>query len=256
MKDYLRSAAGLIKQYAWAFPAFKKPEGVNNPFEMDLGMLSEEELEAILDFAFERYFEDSGLFGTIQDACQRVEQLKRIGVDEIACLIDYGIAPDVVLEGLKPLAEVLRLSNAPQELAADDFSLAAQIVRHGVSHMQCTPSMARMIAADGDASACLGQLQHLLVGGEALPGDLVQALREATNGRRSTTCTGRPRRRSGRRWRKSAPSLRGQPESARRLPTRRSMCWTKNNRLSPRGHPANCISAARVSRRATGSGRS
>ncbi|KIC34110.1 MupA/Atu3671 family FMN-dependent luciferase-like monooxygenase [Leisingera sp. ANG-S5] len=181
MKDYLRSAAGLIKQYAWAFPAFKKPEGVKSPFEMDLGSLSEEELEAILDFAFERYFEDSGLFGTIQDACQRVEQLKRIGVDEIACLIDYGIAPDVVLEGLKPLAEVLRLSNAPQELAADDFSLAAQIVRHGVSHMQCTPSMARMIAADGDASACLGQLQHLLVGGEALPGDLVQALQDTTN---------------------------------------------------------------------------
>ncbi|CUI00496.1 MupA/Atu3671 family FMN-dependent luciferase-like monooxygenase [Leisingera aquaemixtae] len=180
MKDYLRSAAGLIKQYAWAFPAFKKPEGVNNPFEMDLGMLSEEELEAILDFAFERYFEESGLFGTIQDACQRVEQLKRIGMDEVACLIDYGIAPDVVLEGLKPLAEVLRLSNAPQELAADDFSLAAQIVRHGVSHMQCTPSMARMIAADADASACLGQLQHLLVGGEALPGDLVQALKDAT----------------------------------------------------------------------------
>ncbi|WP_291738019.1 AMP-binding protein, partial [Leisingera sp. F5] len=179
--DYLRSAAGLIKQYAWAFPAFKKPEGVKNPFEMDLGSLSEEELEAILDFAFERYFEDSGLFGTIQNACQRVEQLKRIGVDEIACLIDYGIAPDVVLEGLKPLAEVLRLSNAPQQLAADDFSLAAQIVRHGVSHMQCTPSMARMIAADEDARACLGRLQHLLVGGEALPGDLVQALQGITN---------------------------------------------------------------------------
>ena len=180
MKDYLRSAAGLIKQYAWAFPAFKRPEGVKNPFEMDLGSLSEEELEAILDFAFERYFEDSGLFGTIGDACQRVEELKRIGVDEIACLIDYGIAPEVVLEGLKPLAEVLRLSNAPQELAADDFSLAAQIVRHGVSHMQCTPSMARMIAGDSDASACLGRLQHLLVGGEALPGDLVQSLQGAT----------------------------------------------------------------------------
>ncbi|KIC14094.1 MupA/Atu3671 family FMN-dependent luciferase-like monooxygenase [Leisingera sp. ANG-Vp] len=180
MKDYLRSAAGLIKQYAWAFPAFKRPEGVKNPFEMDLGSLSEEELEAILDFAFERYFEESGLFGTIQDACQRVEELKRIGVDEIACLIDYGIAPEVVLEGLKPLAEVLRLSNAPQELAADDFSLAAQIVRHGVSHMQCTPSMARMIAGDSDASACLGRLQHLLVGGEALPGDLVQSLQTAT----------------------------------------------------------------------------
>lgn len=182
MKDYLRSAAGLIKQYAWAFPAFKKPKGVNNPFEMDLGILSEEELDAILDFAFERYFEDSGLFGTVQDGVARVEQLKRIGVDEIACLIDYGIAPDVVLDGLKPLAEVLRLSNAPQELAADDFSLAAQILRHDVSHMQCTPSMARMMVQNDEARMVLPHLKHLLVGGEALPGDLAGDLREAGPG--------------------------------------------------------------------------
>ncbi len=180
MKDYLRSAAGLIKQYAWAFPAFKRPQGVNNPFEMDLESLSGEELEAILDFAFERYFEDSGLFGTISDACQRVDDLKRIGVDEVACLIDYGIAPEVVLEGLKPLAEVLRLSNAPQELAADDFSLAAQMIRHDVSHMQCTPSMARMITMNDEARMALGRLSHLLVGGEALPGDLVSALRNSS----------------------------------------------------------------------------
>ncbi len=178
MKDYLRSAAGLIKQYAWAFPAFKRPKGVNNPFEMDLGSLSAEELEAILDFAFERYFEDSGLFGTVEDALARVEDLKRIGVDEVACLIDYGIAPATVLEGLRPLAEVLRRANRAPELAADDFSLAAQIARHGVTHLQCTPSMARMIASDPDAGPVLGRLQHLLVGGEALPGDLVRALKD------------------------------------------------------------------------------
>lgn len=180
MKDYLRSAAGLIKQYAWAFPAFKKPQGVANPMQLDLGSLAEEEMEAILDFAFERYFEDSGLFGTIPDGVQRVEQLKRIGVDEIACLIDYGIEPATVMAGLEPLAEVLRLSNAPVELAEDDFSLAAQIVRHDVTHMQCTPSMARMIAMNDEANAAIGRLRHLLVGGEALPGDLVGALRAAT----------------------------------------------------------------------------
>lgn len=180
MKDYLRSAAGLIKQYAWAFPAFKKPKGVDNPFEMDLGSLSPEELEAILDFAFDRYFEDSGLFGTVEDAVGRVEDLKRIGVSEVACLIDYGIAPNVVLEGLKPLAEVLRRANRVQALATDDISLAAQILRHGVTHMQCTPSMARMIASDPDAAPVLGRLQHMLVGGEALPGDLVAALRSQT----------------------------------------------------------------------------
>ncbi|MGR3620893.1 MupA/Atu3671 family FMN-dependent luciferase-like monooxygenase [Pseudophaeobacter sp.] len=180
MKDYLRSAAGLIKQYAWAFPAFKRPKGVNNAFDMQLDALSGEELEAILEFAFERYFEESGLFGTIEDALARTEQLKRIGVDEIACLIDYGIAPEVVLEGLKPLAEVLARTNSPQELAADDFSLSAQMMRHGVSHMQCTPSMARMLVQDDEARMVMGRLQHLLVGGEALPGDLVGSLREAT----------------------------------------------------------------------------
>ncbi|MBE1282085.1 MAG: LLM class flavin-dependent oxidoreductase [Rhodobacteraceae bacterium] len=183
MKDYLRAAAGLIKQYAWAFPAFKKPKGVTNPFEMDLGILSEDELEAILDFAFERYFEESGLFGTVEDGVRRVEDLKRIGVDEIACLIDYGIEPGVVLEGLKPLAEVLRISNAPTELAQDDHSLAAQILRHDVSHMQCTPSMARMIAADDQARLALGHLKQILVGGEALPGDLVEDLHACGNAR-------------------------------------------------------------------------
>lgn len=180
MKDYLRSAAGLIKQYAWAFPAFKKPDGVKNAFEMDLGGLSEQELEAILDFAFERYFEDSGLFGTIDDALLRVEALKRIEVDEIACLIDYGIEPATVLEGLKPLAEVLKRSNAPREVPDDDFSLAAQMVRHQVSHMQCTPSLARMIAMNDEARVSLGSLEHLMLGGEALPGDLVKSLRTTT----------------------------------------------------------------------------
>ena len=40
MKDYLRSAAALIKQYAWAFPAFKKPQGVSNPMQIDLAGLA------------------------------------------------------------------------------------------------------------------------------------------------------------------------------------------------------------------------
>ncbi len=180
MKDYLRSAAGLIKQYAWAFPAFKKPQGISNPMEIDLRSLSTEETEAILDFAFQRYFEDSGLFGTVEDCLARVEQLKRIGVAEVACLIDYGIAPEQVMEALYPLAEVLRRSNAGAGVAEDDFSIAAQIIRHGVTHLQCTPSMARMIAMNEDARAALAQVKTLLLGGEALPGALVGDLQKAT----------------------------------------------------------------------------
>ena len=180
MKDYLRSAAGLIKQYAWAFPAFKKPEGATNPFQIDLEGLSEEEMDAILEFAFQRYFNDSGMFGTIEDGLARTEQLKAIGVTEVACLIDYGIAPSTVMEGLKPLAEVLRRANEEVTLAEDDFSLAAQILRHEVTHLQCTPSMAQMLVMNDEARGALSGLKHIMVGGEALQGTLATALQEAS----------------------------------------------------------------------------
>ncbi len=180
MKDYLRSAAALIKQYAWAFPAFKKPQGVSNPMEIDLGGLAPDELEAILDFAFLRYFEDSGLFGTVEDCVTRIEEVKAIDVDEVACLIDYGIPTAQVMEGLKPLAEVLRRTNA----GAGDIeeTMAGLIQRHGVTHLQCTPSMARMLAEDSGARAALKQLKRLLVGGEALPGRLAGDLSSLIGG--------------------------------------------------------------------------
>lgn len=180
MKDYLRAAAGLIKQYAWAFPAFKKPTGVENPMQIDLGSLDEDEMDGILEFAFERYFNDSGLFGTVEDAIERVKAVKAIGVTEVACLIDYGIDVDLVLEGLKPLAKVVAVSN--QEVTQGDYSIAAQIARHQVTHLQCTPSMAQMLTMNDEARAALSGIKHMMVGGEALPGALADELRSVTGG--------------------------------------------------------------------------
>ena len=180
MRDYLRSAAGLIKQYAWAFPAFKKPQGAKTPMDLDVAGLAPDEMDAILDFAFVRYFEDQGLFGTVDDALVRVEQLKRIGVTEVACLIDYGIATPQVMAGLHPLAEVVTRANSGEGAAPDDFSIAAQIQRHGVTHLQCTPSMARMIAMNDESRRSLAGLKTLMLGGEALPGGLVADLRGTT----------------------------------------------------------------------------
>lgn len=180
MKAYMGAAAGLIKQYAWAFPAFKRPKGVDNAFDLDLGVLEADEVDAILDFAFLRYFEDSGMFGTVEDCLDRVEQLKRIGVTEVACLIDYGIENAQVMEGLEYLAEVNRRANAGGELAEEDVSIAAQILRHDVTHLQCTPSMARMLVMNDEARFALSKVNHLMIGGEALPGALVAELNAAT----------------------------------------------------------------------------
>ena len=180
MKDYLRAAAGLIKQYAWAFPAFKKPKGVDNPMQIDLGTLDDDEMDGILEFAFARYFNDSGLFGTIDDAIARIKEVKAIGVTEVACLIDYGIDVDLVLEGLKPLAKVVAACN--QEATEGDYSIAAQITRHKVTHLQCTPSMAQMLTMNDEARAALSRVKNLMIGGEALSSALASELRKLTGG--------------------------------------------------------------------------
>ncbi|WP_294926112.1 MupA/Atu3671 family FMN-dependent luciferase-like monooxygenase [uncultured Paracoccus sp.] len=182
MKNYLRSAAALVKQYAWDFPAFRRPEGMTNPMAIDLGSLTEDELDGILEFAFLRYFEDSGLFGSLDDGLARVEQLKRIGVGEIACLIDYGIAPAQVVAGFPLLAQLRAEVNRGAE-DDGDYSIAAQIRRHGVTHLQCTPSMGRILVSDPLVAQQMGRLKCVMLGGEALPAPLLAELRQTTDAR-------------------------------------------------------------------------
>jgi amino acid adenylation domain-containing protein len=61
-------------------------------------------------------------------------------------------------------------------------TIAAEIVRHGVTHFQATPSLARMLATDPHSLAALGAVKKLLLGGEALPAALVGALRRVITG--------------------------------------------------------------------------
>jgi amino acid adenylation domain-containing protein len=62
---------------------------------------------------------------------------------------------------------------------ASVYALAAQITRHAVTHLQCTPSLASMLVRDPRAVAALGRLRRLLIGGEALSPDLAQRLTAA-----------------------------------------------------------------------------
>src|SRR5207245_39318 len=78
MKDYLRSSLKLVVELAGSFPAFKQPNGDRGkPQDMDLRSLPEAEIEAMLDVAFERYFETSGLFGTPSTCARMVQRCQR-----------------------------------------------------------------------------------------------------------------------------------------------------------------------------------
>ncbi|OEJ21756.1 hypothetical protein BGK67_35590 [Streptomyces subrutilus] len=48
--------------------------------------------------------------------------------------------------------------------------------KYAPTHLQCTPSLARMLLADSDGRALLSGLDHMIVGGEALDRALAQRL--------------------------------------------------------------------------------
>ncbi len=191
MKAYLRTAGDLIKNHAWAFPAFKKHAKAEVSFQDNFASLSPEDMEAVLDYAFERYFEGSGLFGTVETAMKMVDACKGIGVDEIACLIDYGVESKTVFANFEYLNALKKAAEPrPIEVKEGDFSLAAQIARHSVTHLQCTPSMARMLVANDESRAALRDVAELMVGGEALPSSLAGDLLRAMRGGRLTNMYG------------------------------------------------------------------
>jgi acyl-CoA synthetase (AMP-forming)/AMP-acid ligase II/acyl carrier protein len=60
--------------------------------------------------------------------------------------------------------------------------IGEQIVRHGVTHLQMTPSLAMMLTLDSRAYAALASLRTMLLGGEAVPASLIHLLRKVFNG--------------------------------------------------------------------------
>ena len=182
MKTYLRSAMSLVQAAAWSFPTFKKTTTMEDgTFSVD--HLGDDEVDALLDYAFERYHETSGLFGSVETCVRFADMLKGCDVDELACLIDFGVPAEQTLQHLPYLAEVLRRSNQHVRHAADeDYRLPAMIQRWGVTHAQCVPSMAMLWLADPDRRAALGQLEQVFVGGEALGASTAAALFDAVGG--------------------------------------------------------------------------
>lgn len=73
---------------------------------VDGARATEADKDALAAFAFERFFNTSSLLGA-RDKCARlVADLRRVGVDEIACLIDFGLAADEIMAGLHHLNEL------------------------------------------------------------------------------------------------------------------------------------------------------
>ncbi len=168
--QYLRNATGLIKTLARSVGQ-----------DPDAEDFSEEDLSAMIDYAFNRYFDTAALFGTPDSCLSMVNRLSHIGVDEVGCLVDFGIDPETTISGFERL-NVLKERYAEQQLLVEEKRTMAELIRdHEVSHLQCTPSALKILLMEADVKESLSSLRELMIGGEALPADLLAQARKVTS---------------------------------------------------------------------------
>ncbi|WP_456243096.1 MupA/Atu3671 family FMN-dependent luciferase-like monooxygenase [Streptomyces gardneri] len=150
----------------------------------DFKALPPGELRELVDRAFDRFFATASLLGTPEVCADMVDRMKAAGVDEVACLIDFGVEDQAALDALTHLTTVREISDERRNaaLAKAEDPVAQQLREHEVTHLQCTPSLARALLADQDTRAELPRLSRLLVGGEALPADLARELADTVEG--------------------------------------------------------------------------
>jgi natural product biosynthesis luciferase-like monooxygenase protein len=72
----------------------------------------------MLDYAYQRYFRTGGIFGTVDDGRAMVDQAIVAGVDEIACLVDFGVDYAVVKDSLGSLEQLVSGYRNPQAALA------------------------------------------------------------------------------------------------------------------------------------------
>ncbi|MFD7660925.1 LLM class flavin-dependent oxidoreductase, partial [Actinosynnema sp. NPDC059797] len=102
MCDYLRSSLGLL---------LGSQQG--SARKVDPAKLRPKDVDFLVERAFDRYYDDGALLGTVDKAARVVERARAADVDEIACLIDFGLPQRTVLAGLEQLNRLRELTSSP-----------------------------------------------------------------------------------------------------------------------------------------------
>ncbi|NBD17973.1 MAG: LLM class flavin-dependent oxidoreductase [Cyanobacteria bacterium] len=89
--NYLKTNLGLLKNLLKTF---------------DMDQLTEDDIDSILTFGYERYLDGRTLIGTPTSCLSTLDQVKEAGVNEVACLIDFGVAFDQVMSSLSYLRQL------------------------------------------------------------------------------------------------------------------------------------------------------
>jgi natural product biosynthesis luciferase-like monooxygenase protein/non-ribosomal peptide synthase protein (TIGR01720 family) len=107
LSNFLRSHLDLIKTFT-------------KSLEIEAGLDKQELVDSVVGFAVERYYRTASLIGTSTSCVPMIERLKSIGVDEVACLIDFGVDVESTLESLVHLDELKQLCQSASSASGQD----------------------------------------------------------------------------------------------------------------------------------------
>ena len=107
MKRYLAASLNLAAAHLEAVPFLQRAD------ELDVSSLSDDDVDQVLEASFEKYFHMGSLLGSYEKCLDTIDALAAIDVDEVACLIDFGVDADTVIAALEKLNVVRILANEP-----------------------------------------------------------------------------------------------------------------------------------------------
>jgi natural product biosynthesis luciferase-like monooxygenase protein len=116
--DYLKSNSGLVAKLA-----------LSRGITVDVSSLTNRQLDDAVDLLYEKFLNGRSLLGTPEICAGQIERLVKIGVNEVACLLDFGPEPDAILGELEFLDRLRQRFAQTDASRSDAFPTSVSAAR-------------------------------------------------------------------------------------------------------------------------------
>jgi iturin family lipopeptide synthetase A len=78
--------------------------------------VEQEDIDYLTNRSCDDYFNGKSLVGTPESCAEVIARLKKIGVDEIGCFVDFGVPADQVMQSLRRVTDLMQRDEEPDEI--------------------------------------------------------------------------------------------------------------------------------------------
>lgn len=103
LKEVRQQARQPFCQFLKSNPALLEGLAKSRGYSVNTIEVSDQDLDEFLNFLYDRFVSTRGLIGTPETCLGILEELERVGANEVACLLDFGPDENLVLSNLPTL---------------------------------------------------------------------------------------------------------------------------------------------------------